>query len=204
MPYDGMPTESRSTVTQPATLERTDAELVAATRDGEVAAYEELVRRHYRAAFSIALANTGNRSDAEDVCHDALIRAAERLDDCREPSRFAQWLFAIVRNHARNSIARGRVRRAAPLEHDTAESGASPARDLEQAELRDRLVRAMGALPAIQREVVLLHDLDGRTHDEIAQIIGTSAGMSRQHLFKARKRLRVALDEYDSREHSHD
>jgi RNA polymerase sigma-70 factor (ECF subfamily) len=87
------------------------------------------------------------------------------------------------------------VRRAGPLEADTAASSDNPARDAELSELRGQLEHALSALPAVQREVVLLHDLHGWTHDEIAVAIGTSSGMSRQHLFKARKRLRGALGE---------
>jgi RNA polymerase sigma-70 factor (ECF subfamily) len=61
------------------------------------------------------------------------------------------------------------------------------------AELRERLQIALSHLPEIQREIVLLHDVDGRTHDEIAIIVGTTSGMCRQHLFKARKQLRRLL-----------
>jgi RNA polymerase sigma-70 factor (ECF subfamily) len=198
MPIDGMPNENGSTVRIAGPIEPTDAQLVAGACAGDATAFEALVRRHYRAAFSVALAHTGHHADAEDVCHDAFVRAAERLQDCRQPDRFAQWLCAIVRNRAHNVVARGRVRRASPLEPDTAASIENPARDAELSELRGRLARALSALPPVQREVVLLHDLHGWSHDEIAGAIGTSTGMSRQHLFKARKRLRGALGERSS------
>jgi RNA polymerase sigma-70 factor (ECF subfamily) len=198
MPYDGMPYESGSTVRIPGSLEPTDAKLVADTCAGDALAFEALVRRHYRAAFAVALAHTGNQADAEDVCHDAFVRAAERLEDCRQPDRFAQWLCAIVRNRAHNLVAHARVRRASPLAPDTAPSRDSPARDAELSDLRARLLNALAQLPPIQREVVLLHDLHGWSHDEIAGVIGTSSGMSRQHLFKARKRLRGTLGERSS------
>jgi RNA polymerase sigma-70 factor (ECF subfamily) len=193
MLVDGMPNNSGSTVRASGPLEPTDAQLVAATCAGDATAFDALVRRHYRAAFSVALAHAGRHADAEDVCHDAFVRAAERLDDCRQPDRFLQWLCAIVRNRAHNILARARVRRASPLESHSVPSRDNPARDAELSELRGRLERALAALPAIQREVVLLHDLHGLTHDEIADVIGSSSGMSRQHLFKARKRLRGTL-----------
>jgi RNA polymerase sigma-70 factor (ECF subfamily) len=198
MPFDGMPNESASTVRIAEPIELTDAQLVARACAGEASAFDGLVRRHYRAAFSVALAHTGHHADAEDVCHDAFVRAAERLEDCRQPDRFTHWLCAIVRNRAHNVVARGRVRRASPLEPDTAASSDDPARDAELSELRGRLVRALSVLPPVQREVVLLHDLHGWSHDDIAGIIGTSSGMSRQHLFKARKRLRRVLGDRSS------
>ena len=78
-------------------------------------------------------------------------------------------------------------------DHHTAASGDDSARDAERTELRARLEHALGTLTPVQREVVLLHDLDGWTHEAIGATIGTSAGMSRQHLFHARKRLREVL-----------
>jgi RNA polymerase sigma-70 factor (ECF subfamily) len=196
-----MPTESGSTALELDSLEPTDAKLVANTRAGDATAFEALVRRHYRTAFSVALAQTGNATDAEDVCQDAFIRAAEHLEACRQPERFGHWLCTIVRNHARNTMARARVRRTDPLEHETAASRESPQRNVELSDLRARLVEALTCLPSVQREVVLLHDLQGLSHDEIGAMIGTSAGMSRQHLFKARKRLREALGERSSEDH---
>ena len=191
MPIDGMPNDSGSTVRASGPIEPTDAQLVAGRCAGDATAFEALVRRHYRAAFSVALAHTGNHADAEDVCHDAFVRAAERLEDCRQPDRFAQWLCAIVRNRAHNVVARDRVRRASPLEPETAaEPRESGARRGAVGSARRGSLAALASLPAIQREVVLLHDLHGWSHEEIAGVIGTSSGMSRQHLFKARKRLR--------------
>jgi RNA polymerase sigma-70 factor, ECF subfamily len=196
MTYDRSPIERAS-----VPLDPTDATLVARTRDGDAGALETLVRRHYRAAYAVALAQTANHADAEDVCHDAFVRAAARLNECKQPDRFAQWLCAIVRNHARNAVSKGIVRRATTLDHATAASSSSPVRDAERAELRERLTRALSSLSPVQREVVLLHDLDGWEHDDIAGVIGTSSGMSRQHLFKARKRLREELGEFNSSEY---
>ena len=148
----------------------------------------------------MALAQTGNTTDAEDVCQDAFIRAAEHLEDCRQPERFGHWLCTIVRNHARNTMARARC--VAPIRSSTRRQPAgSPQRSVELSDLRARLIEALNFLSPVQREVVLLHDLQGLSHDEIGAMIGTSAGMSRQHLFKARKRLREALGERSSEDH---
>jgi len=176
-----------------ALAEPNDARLIAAATAGDRGAFEQLVRRHYRAAFTVALARTDNRADAEDLVHDAFVRAAERLEHCRHPEKFAAWLCAIVRNLAHNLRTRGLSAHTTIIQHDTIASTESPERDAQLAELRDRLQSALATLPVIQREVVLLHDVDGRTHDEIALIVGTSSGMCRQHLFKARKRLRALL-----------
>lgn len=176
-----------------ALSEPDDARLIAAAMAGDRAAFEQLVRRHYRAAYAVALARSGNRADAEDLVHDAFVRAAERLEHCRQPDKFAAWLCAIVRNLAHNLRTRGISPHTTIIQPDTVASTESPERDAQLAELRARLQAALAELPVIQREVVLLHDVDGRTHDEIASIVGTSSGMCRQHLFKARRRLRALL-----------
>src|SRR5438105_2856223 len=71
-----------------AGMRREDAELVAHIRHGDAVAADELVRRHFRAAYAVALALLGNAMDAEDVCQDAFVRALERIEKCRKPDRF--------------------------------------------------------------------------------------------------------------------
>ena len=117
--------------------------------------------------------------------------AFERLDTCREPERFSGWLMQIVRTRGLNRIEHKRVQaRATDLP-----SGVDEVLPSVDVALRQQLLMAMEHLSATQREVVLLHDLEGWTHPEIAQALGTSEGMSRQHLFQARKILRGHLTE---------
>jgi len=186
-----------------------DAALVARARLGDAAAFDALLRRHFRAAYLVALALTGERADAEDVCQEAFLRSWERLDDCRSPERFAGWLVRIVRNTAHNHRDYLAVRRAAPLDEAAAvvaraSPGASPADDAARAELAARLRAALLRLPAAQREIVLLHDLEGWRHREIAATLGTSETMSRRHLSDARRTLRDLLGDYASLETDHD
>ncbi|UCF21185.1 MAG: RNA polymerase sigma factor [Gemmatimonadota bacterium] len=170
-----------------------DAILIEKARRGDTAAFETLVRRHYRAAFAVALAVLGNRMDAEDVTQDAFLRALERLDELRQAERFAAWLLQIVRNRARNFHSYRRVRAAQPLETIEAISPDRADRELERGRLRDRLESALAEISEVQRQVVLLHDLEGWKHSEIADSLGLSETMSRQHLFNARRVLRARL-----------
>ena len=171
--------------------ERATAALVLRAQRGEAAAFEALVRAYLRAAYSVALAVVGRTADAEDVAQDAFVLAFERLDTCREPARFGGWLLQIVRNRGRNWLDR-RKWRDVPAEaraDDEVDRAASP----EDASLQRQLLGALQVLGAVEREVVLLHDLEGWTHPEIAAALGLSEVMSRQHLFQARKRLRAQL-----------
>lgn len=178
----------------------TTAALVGQAKQGEARAFEALVRRHFRAAYAVALGVLARPADAEDVAQDSFLAAFERLADCREPERFAGWLLQIVRNRALNVLESKRVqtRGTDQLAVQPQEQGQLP-----EAGLRDRLLGALGLLKPAQREVVLLHDLDGWTHGEIAQALGISEVLSRQHLFQARRLMRAELGEPMDSEVSH-
>jgi RNA polymerase sigma-70 factor, ECF subfamily len=183
----------------------TDASLVARVRRGDAAAFEVLVRRHCRAAYLVALARVGERADAEDVCQEALLRAWERIQECRDPSRFAGWLLTIVRNTAHNRREYLAVRGVESLDHPRLPASTSRTDDrTDQAELRDTLSAALALLAPGQREVVLLHDLEGWSHAEIAARLEMSEVGSRRQLSDARKRLRETLGDYHTLMPDHD
>jgi RNA polymerase sigma-70 factor (ECF subfamily) len=184
--------------------EHSDAELVARIQSGDAAAFEALMRRHFRMAFLIAFALLGNRADAEDVCQDAFLRCWERIRDCRDPSRVASWIASIVRNTAHNRREYLGVRETDPLDTAAPVASCRPDIDAEQSDLRARLSAALGALSPVQRQVVLLHDLEGWRHAEIAERLDLSAMMSRRHLSDARRRLRELLGDLPTLEPDHD
>ncbi len=177
-------------------------ECVLRARLGDRAAFDELARAHLRPAYAIALGIVGRPADAEDVAQEALLLAFERLDSCREPARFPAWLFQIVRNQARNWLDRRRLRDVPATDDvpEVVESGPRP----DGTAHRARLLQALGVLGAVQREVVLLHDLEEWTHREIATAIGISELMSRQHLFQARQKLRAELEDRSVTEVHHE
>ena len=170
-----------------------DADLVALARSGDGEAFGELVRRYQRPAYSVALAITGNHHDAEDVAQESFVVALERLDDCRNPDRFVGWLLSTVRNRARNLVRREKVRLAGPIPPDARTDVPSPARAAQTAALRGKLEEALETLSEVQREVLLLHDLEGWKHNEIAERLSIPAGTVRSHLHFARKALRARM-----------
>ncbi len=171
-----------------------DAALVALARQGDREAFGTLVRRYLRAAHAVASATVRDSADADDVVQEAFLEALVHLERCREPARFAAWLLTIVRNRGHNRRRYLRRREAEPLEdHSLATALPDPARSAERAELRAHLLRALEELPDSQRQVVLLHDLEGRTHAEVAGALGITEGSSRLLLHRARKHLREVL-----------
>jgi RNA polymerase sigma-70 factor (ECF subfamily) len=174
-----------------------DALLVARVRRGDRAAAEALAQRWLRACRAVALAVTRNEADADDVCQDAFMTAIERIDDCREPARFGAWLMRIARNRATDQL-RARARPVLSLDGMEIEStDASPQRQAERGDARERLLAALGELPQERREVLLLHDLEGWTHREIAERMGLPPGTVRSHLHHARRRMRTLLPELE-------
>jgi len=141
-----------------------DEVLVARVRRGDAEAADQLVRRHLQAGYAVALAVLGSRMDAEDVCQDAMVLALEKIDDCRSPARFKAWCMQIVRNQARNAMAKRRVRSGPALDEIEHPASGHAGEAAERGELRASLHAALERLTDMQREVVLLKDLEGWDH----------------------------------------
>lgn len=174
--------------------EDTDSKLVEQVRRGSRAAAGRLAERYLRAGRAVALGIVGEIPAAEDIVQDAFVHAIERIDDCRQPDRFGGWLMQIVRSRALN-LVRDR-KKVVPIEsYEGASAADSPEVEAERADLRDHLLAALRHLPEDRRQVVLLHDLEGWTHREIAERMSLPEGTVRSHLHLARKRLRELLAE---------
>ena len=160
-----------------------DASLVRRAQAGDSEAFGTLVGRYMRAAYAVSLSVTGRHDDAEDAAQEGFVVALKRLDDCRTPERFAGWLLMIVRNRARNLVRREVLRDM----DDVPEAAAARGRTPEKA-------TALQRLSEVQREIVLLHDLEGWKHREIAEHLGIPCGTVRSHLHFAKQALRRDSD----------
>lgn len=170
-------------------------ELVIRAQAGDAGAFERLVRLHLGAAHTVALGVTNNTADAEDVTQDAFVTALQRIEDCKNPDRFSGWLLAIVRNRALNLKRSQSIRAAAPLDAlQGASADSNPALDASRSFLRRDLSAALAQLTEVQRQVVLLHDVEGYKHREIGDLLGITDGASRFHLSTARAVLRGLLN----------
>ncbi len=170
----------------PALRTQPDKRLVALVREGYEAAFEEIVRRYDKALGRYAAAIVGGRS--EDVTQDAFSKAllALRRDDAEIELR--PWLYRIVRNTALNDL---RDRPAAAEElADAIAGGNNPAEELEQREELADLMKRLRALPESQRAAIVMRELEGLSHEEIAAALGLSGGAARQAIHRARTALR--------------
>ncbi|MEP7087606.1 MAG: RNA polymerase sigma factor [Gemmatimonadota bacterium] len=174
--------------------EPSDALLVGRARGGDAAAFESLVKRHIRAAHGVALAVLGEFPDADDAVQDAFLSAMQHLDSCAPAEKFRAWLLTIVRNRAFDLKRRGRVRSVDLLEEGTAQTrDPSPLEMAERSELNARLSEAIGTLSDTQREVIMMHDVQGWKHADIAELLGLAESTVRVHLLHARQKLRKLL-----------
>jgi len=177
--------------------EGTDAEVVRDVLAGDVERYAVLVRRYRDRYARFASRMLGSRDVAEDAVQDALIRAFDRLADCRDPNKFAGWLFLILRNRC-YAEQRRRQREGRPLaEGDEAFAGPDrPDGTLEQLEQGRALDLALGHLTPEQREVFVLKHYDGLAYEEIGQLTGATVASLKMRMHRAYDRLRDLMREH--------
>jgi RNA polymerase sigma factor (sigma-70 family) len=172
----------------PALRTQPDRRLVTLVREGYENAFEEIVRRYGKALTRYAAAIVGSR--AEDVTQDAFSKALLALRRDGAEIELRPWLFRIVRNTALNEL-RDSPPSAAALAEVIA-TGASPAEQLERREELADLMLRLQSLPEAQRAAIVMRELEGLSHEEIAGALGLSDGGARQAIYRARRSLRDA------------
>lgn len=199
------PSESRPASDPAATGERNEAALVAKARHGDGSAFEALLRPYERRIYAIVLRITGNPADAADVYQDAVVAAFENIGSFRPSAAFGTWLHRIAVNCAlmlRRTAARHPMisegdmpqfnwmgRHARPV-HDWSEA---PDASAGRAQLRAALMNALVTLPAIDRTIVWMKDVEGLAHEEIAILTHSNVLATRTRLHRVRLRLRTQL-----------
>ena len=173
-----------------------DAALVdRLARDREARAFDLLYRRHTPGLYSTAVRLTGNTDAAGDIVHDAWIRAVDALSRFSGRSSFRTWITGILINCHRERVRECRREITEPdvaLDEIVDSSGAGPL-DGSQIDPLD-LEAAIAALAPRFREVFVLHDIEGFTHEEVATMLGLVPGTSKSQLTRARRRVRELLE----------
>ena len=178
---------------------RRESELVSRAQKGDRAAFAALVREHQDEVYTLARRLVGDHHLASDVAQEALIRAWRALPTFRGDARLSTWLYRITVNTAWTLKARARRHQGVSIE-DHLEMAAPPGPDHpevagEIVELRGRLRFALDRLPDSQREVVVLKDIYGWSHGEIAESMGISVTAAKVRLHRARARLARDLEQ---------
>lgn len=179
--------------------------VVRSILDGDVNAYELLVKEYEKSVYNLALRMVGNSEDAADMSQEAFIKAYNSLTSFRGDSKFSVWLYRIVSNVCLDFI-RSRKRKQTmslstedddgdSVEMDIADNTQSPERLMEKQLTRDAVRRGLASMPPIQREILLLREIQGLSYDEIAEVLNLEAGTVKSRIFRARKKLSAFLIE---------
>ncbi len=183
-----------------ARIAETDGELVARALAGDRAAFGILVERYAASVRRVALAVLGDPDDADDAAQDALLAALTNLRQYDAARPFGPWLMRVVANAATDRRRRRRVRHTEPLDPRLAAGGVAPDAETQRRALGQRLREALAQLPERRRIAVVLFDVEGYSHAEIAHVLGIPEGTVRSEVFHARRALRPLLQDWKEHE----
>ncbi len=175
-----------------------DAALLAACRAGEPAAFDRLVARHERAVYRLACRILGDAEEARDAAVETFTRAYRALDRFRAEAAVSTWLHRIATNVCLSRLARARRRAdVVPLDGiaEPAADAAGPLARLEARETAERVRAALDSLPADQRTILVLRELEAQSYEAIAALLDLPVGTVKSRLSRARLALRARLTE---------
>ncbi len=184
-----------------------DREVVALARAGKEAAYRELLRRYERPVFSLIYRMVRDRALAEDLAQETFIKVLNALDTYRPEFKFSSWVFKIANNAAIDQLRRREIdtlsldgapdaRTAEEVEATALQAtsgGESPLAELESRELGSEIEHAIGRLRPEYRTAILLRHVEGRSYEEIADVMDLPLGTVKTYIHRARIELREYL-----------
>ena len=184
-----------------------DSVLVRRAQDGDIGAYDELIRRYQERIYATVYHMTSNHEDANDLTQETFIKGFQALKSFKGDSSFYTWVYRIAVNKTINFLKQRKNRTHLSLndidfnaENDpdlvALVSDRTPRRDVGLAELQQKLNNAMQKLSEPHRLVVTLHDVQGLSHEEIGNIMDCNIGTVRSRLFYARQQLQAHLSDY--------
>ena len=182
-------------------------ELVLKAQQGDINAFEELVECYHGRIYGLTYNMTSNREDAEDLTQEVFVKAFEALPRFKGKSSFYTWLYRIAVNKTINYRKKRNRKRALSLDQFDQEiktdevysdftAKGSPLRNISLSELQIKLNEALQNLSEKHRTVVVMHDMQGIPHEEIAKVVGASVGTVRSRLFYARRQMQSELTEF--------
>lgn len=160
---------------------------------GEREAFEILIRRYSDPLYRHAVGMTGSPDVAEDILQESFVKAFHHLSEVR--GRFDAWVFRIVANRCKDWLKNIRRTHLSYEEDDQPSQYETPEEELDRSELRRDLDAAMGALPASLREAFHMKHVEGRSYEEMADLLGTTVGALKMRVHRAREALQALLEE---------
>ena len=178
--------------TQPAEVD-SDQEVITRVTAGDRDAFSLLIKRYSDPLYRHALGMTGSPDVAEDILQTSFIKAYNHLGEVR--GRFDAWLFRIVANGCKDWLKNIRRTHVSYEEDDQPSSYATPDEDLDRTELRMDLDEALAQLAPSLREAFIMKHVEGRSYEEMADLLGTTVGALKMRVHRARESLQALLQE---------
>jgi RNA polymerase sigma-70 factor (ECF subfamily) len=173
----------------------TDAELVNRLQSGDGAALETAYRRHVAAVWRYAWFRTRDRDAAAEIVQDTFLRATRYAKSFAGRSSLRTWLFALGRSATVDWIRRQRRQQETAMDPATLRLIAATGDPVDGEEIQQRVRDALAALPAAQRDALVLFELEGLSIREVADVLNWSESRVKTTLCRGRKRLRILLDD---------
>jgi RNA polymerase sigma-70 factor (ECF subfamily) len=174
-----------------------DRSLIARVLAGDPTAERALYDAHVDRVFRLAYRLAGDQDRAQDYTQETFIRAFAKLGEFRGESALGTWICSIAVSVALNGLRKLKRLRNREVELELVEPVLPVvSRPAAEPDLKERLARAVDALPEGYRTVFLMHDVEGYTHEEIGRALGVQSGTSKAQLFRARAKLRTALADF--------
>lgn len=176
-----------------------ERELVGRVKRGDIQAFGALVELHKERAYMVALGLVGNPDDAMDLSQDAFVRAFRAMKTFKEGQGFYPWFYAILRNTCFNFLRSARVRRETSLEgvqesgFDVEDPRPDPGTACERAEAGELVLKELGRLEPVHREILILRHFESLSYKEMAEVLGCPIGTVMSRLYAARQALRARL-----------
>jgi len=185
-------------------VRRDEYAVIQRCKQGDLSAFDELVRLYEKQVYSFAYRLTGNYDDANDISSEAFVKVFNSINTFRGDANFSTWLFRVVTNLYLDERKRSKAHLNVPLDEyidleestvtrQIEDSSPGPEQLLEQMERAEALNALIQQLPDYQRAMVLLYHTQGRSYEDIAEIMGLPIGTVKSRLNRARLSLREKL-----------
>ncbi|MGI8988710.1 MAG: RNA polymerase sigma factor [Bryobacteraceae bacterium] len=169
-------------------------DVIEKARSGDLAAFEELIRRHERLVLTAALHLTGNREDAQDAAQQVFLRLHRHISRFHQAESFPPWLYRMTVNACRDLNRRKRPTVALEIDPRSGEPGPEEALGVEQQ--RRIMAEALKSLPEKQRAALVLRDIEGLSAKEAAAVLGSTEATVRSHASAGRCRIKKFVERY--------
>lgn len=182
-------------------IDQKEKQLVAKAKEGDLQAFEELILRHERIVYNVALRMMNHSEDAKDISQEVFLKAYRNIKNFDERSMFSTWLYRITTNTCIDEMRKRKGKQSYSLEEELenedgsmqrqiADAGETPEESLLREERKSQLLQALSLLSAEHKAVVILRDIRGFSYEEIAEIMDLPIGTIKSRISRARNQLK--------------